>query len=64
MTELPILGRHEGTDVSFGKDYRVTVSLLGNNIFLLQASRYATLHDIKHAMLFTDKIIGEGISED
>ena len=64
VTGLPILSRPEWTDVSFGKDYRVTISILGDSILLLQVSGYATLHDIKHALSFTDKVIAEGIYGD
>lgn len=38
VTGLSILRRPEWTDVNFGTEYRVTVSLLGDSILLVQPS--------------------------
>ena len=55
VTGLPILTRPDWTNVSFGGDYRVTFSVLGNRILLQRPSGYATLNDIEHLITLLDK---------
>jgi len=64
VTGLPILRKPEWTDVSFGKDYRVTVSIVGNNILWVKSSGYATLHDEVNVLGLTDQAPAEAISGD
>ena len=47
VTGLPILSKPEWTDVSFGKNYKITVRVLGNCIILNQLSGHVSLHDAK-----------------
>jgi len=61
VTELPILRRPEWTDVSLGKDYKVTVSTVGDSILLSKPSGYGTLPDIENALGLTSKIATEAI---
>ncbi|MBC8392713.1 MAG: response regulator [Deltaproteobacteria bacterium] len=63
VTGLPILRRPEWTDVSFGKDYKLTVSILGDCIILNQPSGYATLQDIENALRLLNKVVAEIIGE-
>ncbi|MCD4716666.1 MAG: hypothetical protein K8R45_07990 [Desulfobacterales bacterium] len=63
VTGLPIRGRPEWTDVSFGGDYRVTFSLLGDSILLLRASGHATLHDLEHSVMLCREVLTKSISE-
>ncbi len=61
VTELPILRRPEWTDVTFGKDYKVTVSIVGDSILLSKPSGYGTLPDIENALGLTSKVATEAI---
>jgi len=63
VTGLTILSRPEWTNVSFGKGYSGTASLLGDSILLLQGSGYAKLHSLKDSLTFTDNILAEVIPE-
>ena len=62
VTGLPILRRPEWTDVSFGKDYKLTVSILGNSIILNEPSGYATLHDVENTLRLSSKVVTGVIS--
>jgi len=64
VTGLPITRRPEWTDVSFGKDYRVTVSIVGDSILWVQSSGYVTLHDEINVLSLTDQVPAEAISEE
>jgi len=64
VTGLPILQKPEWTDVSFGKDYRVTVSIVGDSILWVQSSGYVTLHDEINVLSLTDQVPAEAISEE
>lgn len=61
VTGLPILRKPEWTDVTFGKDYRVTVSVVGDNILLSQTQGRATLNDIKNALRINNQAVTEAI---
>ena len=61
VTGLPILRKPEWTDVTFGKDYRVTVSVVGGNILLSQTRGRATLNDIKNALRINNQAVTEAI---
>ncbi len=62
VTGLPIIRRPEWTDVSFGKDYKLTVSILGDSIILNQPSGYATLHDVENTLRLSSKVATEIIT--
>jgi len=62
VTGLPVLRRPEWTDVSFGKDYKLTVSILGDSIILNQPSGYATLHDAENTLRLSSKLATEIIT--
>jgi len=49
VSGLPIYGRPEWTDVSFGKNYSVTVRLLGDSVIYSKPSGYATRFDVENA---------------
>ena len=62
--ELPYLSRPEWTDISFGKDYRLTVGLIEERILFVRASGYAPLGEMKEALRFVDGVIAHAISKD
>jgi len=62
VTGLRVLRRPEWTDVSFGKDYKVTVSIVGDNILWVQPSGYVTLDNQINVLSFTDQVPAEAIS--
>jgi len=62
VTGLPILRRPEWTDVSLGKDYKLTVSILGDSIILHQPSGYITLQDAENTVRFSGKVVTEIIT--
>ena len=62
VTGLPILRRPEWTDVSFGKDYKLTVSILGDSIVLNEPSGYVTLQDAENTLRFSSKVVTEIIT--
>ncbi len=62
VTRLPIHRRPEWTDVSFGTEYRVTVSMLGDNILLEQPSGNATLSDVENVFRLTNRILTDDIA--
>jgi DNA-binding CsgD family transcriptional regulator len=59
LTGLPFLRKKEWTNVNFGNEYELTISLLGDNILITEASGYVTLDDIVPASHLLDKIIKE-----
>ena len=64
VTGLPILRRPEWTDVSFGKDYRLTLSLLGENILLRRPQGNAILTDIQNTFRLNSQLVSEAIHGD
>ena len=62
VTGLPVLRKPEWTDVGFGKDYRVTVSIVGDNILRVQPSGYVTLKNQISVLKLTDRVPAEAIS--
>jgi signal transduction histidine kinase len=64
VTGLPILRRPEWTDVNFGKDYSITLNVLGDNILIVQPSGYSTLHDLEHAVELINEVETEVLSKD
>jgi signal transduction histidine kinase/CheY-like chemotaxis protein len=64
LTGLPILSKPEWTDVSFGKNYTLTVRILGDCIILNQLSGYVSLHDAKKTMELMDQVVAEIIGDD
>ena len=64
VTGLSFTRKPEWTDVSFGTDYRVTMSVLGESILFGQPSGYATLNDVKNVVRLTSKVADEAITED
>lgn len=62
VTGLPITRRPKWTDVNFDKNYRLTLSILGDNILLVQPSGYATLHGVEKASRFINEVATEGIA--
>ena len=63
VTGLPILQRPEWTDQDYGKDFKLTVRIVGNSILHSRPSGYATIHDTEHALLLTGKVVSEAIGE-
>ena len=61
FTGLPILKKPEWTNVCFGKDYRISISIIGDNIVWLQPSGYANLPDVVNALRFTKRVRNEAI---
>ena len=59
VTGLPIFRRPEWTDVDFGRDYKLTVGILGDRIILNQPSGYGTLYDIKNALRLMSQAAAE-----
>jgi len=64
VTGLSIHSRPEWTDVSFGKDYRITASILGDSILYSQPLDYATRHDVENAVKLLNDIVTEAIPRD
>ena len=64
VTGLPILQRSEWTDMSYGKDFKLTVRTVGSSILHTRPSGYATIHDAEHALKLTGKVATEAISKD
>ena len=62
VTGLPIRRKPEWTDVGFGKDYRVTVTIVGDNILRVQPSGYVTLPNQINVMKLTEQAPAEAIS--
>ena len=62
VTGLPVLRKPEWTDVGFGKDYRVTVSIVGDNILRVQPSGYVTLDNQINVLKLTEQAPAEAIS--
>ena len=62
VTGLPIRRKPEWTDVGFGKDYRVTVSIVGDNILRVQPSGYVTLDNQINVLKLTEQAPAEAIS--
>ena len=63
VTGLTIFSRPEWTDVTFGKNYSVSFSLLGRNIIFVQALGYATSHDLEHVVMLSKRVKAEAIPE-
>ena len=61
VTGLPILRKPEWTDVSFGKDYRVTVSIVGDSILRVQPSGHISMPDQKNVLRLTEQAPAEAI---
>jgi signal transduction histidine kinase/ActR/RegA family two-component response regulator len=61
VTGLPILQKSEWTDVDFGKDFRMTLRMVGSSILHSRPSGYATMHDAEHALELTAKVVAEAI---
>ncbi len=64
VTGFPITRKPDWTDISFGKDYRITLSILGSNILIVQPSGYGTLHDVEKVVPLINRVVREGIGED
>jgi len=62
VTGLRILSKPEWTDVGFGKDYKVTIKIIGESILWVQASGYVTLPNQINALRLTDQVPSESIS--
>jgi len=63
ITRLPITQKPEWNDIQLDGDYRLTLSVLGNNILLAKASGYATLSGLKKAVTHLDKAVNEALPE-
>jgi PAS domain S-box-containing protein len=62
-TGLSLIRRSEWTNVSFGKDYRGNVSVLGGCILISQPSGYATAHDVIEVFRLAKKVISETMGD-
>lgn len=63
VTGLPVLRKPEWTDVSFGTDFKVSYSILGDNICLGRSSGYGTIHEIEKTLGLSKKIIDEAFAD-
>lgn len=63
VTGLPILQRPEWTDVDFGKDFRMTLRVVGSSILHSRPSGHGTKHDTEHALKLTAKVTAEAIGD-
>ena len=61
VTGLSVLRKPEWTDVGFGKDYRVTISIVGDNILRVQPSGYVTLDNQINVLKLTEQAPAEAI---
>jgi len=61
VSGLSMLSKPEWTDVNFSKDYKISISILGEKILFMTASGTADLQAIKNVLTFTDDIIDEVI---
>lgn len=59
ITGLPVVQRPEWTDVDFGRDYRVTLRVLGDRILHSRPSGFATRRDTEQALEFTQSVVQE-----
>ena len=59
VTGLPVLRKPEWTDVSFGTDFKVSYSILGDNICLGRPSGYGTIYEIEKTLGLNKKIVDE-----
>ena len=59
VTGLPIFQKPEWIDVDFGRDYRVTLRIIGDRILHSRPRGYATLPDTKQSLELTRKIAAE-----
>ncbi len=57
-TGLPVLQKDEWVNVDFGRDYRVTVRVLGGCILHSRPSGYATRQDVEQVLGFTRMLAG------
>jgi signal transduction histidine kinase len=56
VTGWPVLRKPEWTEVGFGGSYRVTFSLIGERILLVETSGQATLQDLEQGTLLDTRI--------
>ncbi|NQU04344.1 MAG: hypothetical protein HQ589_09385, partial [Syntrophaceae bacterium] len=63
VTGLPVLRKPEWTDVSFGTDFKVTHSILGDNICLGRPSGYGTIHETEKTLDESKKIVDEAFAD-
>ncbi len=61
VSGLPVFCKPEWTNVKFGKTYKASVSILGDNILLASVSGSSDLKTIKNVLTFVDDIIEEVI---
>lgn len=64
VTGLFIFQKPEWINVGFGKDYHVTLSIIGGGILLVRVSGRATLYGLEQAAIFINRIQTEEISQD
>jgi signal transduction histidine kinase len=64
VTGLSIFQKPEWIDVSFDKDYRLTLSIIGGGILLVRVFGRATLYSLEQAAMFINRIQTEAISQD
>ena len=59
VTGLRVLQKPEWTNVSFSKGCRVTLSVVGDNILLVQSVGYAVIDDVKGTVALIRRIVTE-----
>jgi len=64
VSGLPIFRKPEWTDVDFGTDFRLTASIIGENIIFYHASGYATIDDAKNTLQLSAEIANTISSKD
>ena len=58
VTGLPVTQKSEWTNLTFGQDnYRMTYSLIGQNIILSKVKGYTNLHACKEYFLHLEKVV-------
>ena len=63
VTELTILKRPEWTDVRCSENFKLTISIIGDNIIYTQGSGYGGLLDIQASVELADKVAAENLPE-
>ncbi len=64
VTGLPVLQKDEWVDVDFGRNYRVTLRVLGGCILHSRPSGHATRQDVEEVLMFTRKVTDEIFGQD
>ncbi|MCD4717589.1 MAG: hypothetical protein K8R45_12735, partial [Desulfobacterales bacterium] len=64
VSGLPVLRKPEWTEVRFGKEYCLTLSVIGKRILLAQSTGYGRRQDVKNAMRLVSQVLDEVLGDD